>query len=228
MTTLEPIAGSELTAPESKILADLEARISSGFKGFVETGAAFKEIRDSGERPSDRLYRATHATFEDYCREVWGLDQSTVYRLIDASDIAGILETSPIGDVSLPSESVARQLAPLAGKPEKLIKAWAQATETHGPKPTAKQVREIVQPIVFRDSMRKQGYLDKPATPTEHVEARKTPTPTPVDPPAEVIEDAEIVDLAVELAAVTASVREALRAGATTQEVWDAYQEGLS
>ena len=42
-------------------LAELELVIERGLKTFVEVGAALLGIRDG------RLYRETHATFEDYC-----------------------------------------------------------------------------------------------------------------------------------------------------------------
>ncbi len=51
-------------------LADLEAVIGRGLDTFVEVGLALGAIHER------RLYRATHSTFEDYCRERWGMDRT--------------------------------------------------------------------------------------------------------------------------------------------------------
>lgn len=54
-----------------------------------------------------KLHRATHGTFEEYCREKWGMSASRAYRLMDASEIM-----SPIGDKSsITTESQARELS---------------------------------------------------------------------------------------------------------------------
>lgn len=57
----------QLTTTESSKLCQLESTIEAGLKTFVEVGSALMEIRDS------RLYRQEFGTFEDYCRERWGM-----------------------------------------------------------------------------------------------------------------------------------------------------------
>lgn len=80
MPAIEP-----LNVVEADELADCEQRIASGIKAFRDVGQALKHVRDF------RLYRATHATFEDYCRERWGWSRQRGYQLVDAAEaIAGL------------------------------------------------------------------------------------------------------------------------------------------
>lgn len=120
-------------------LAGCEARIERGLATFVDVGQALLEVRD------DRLYRAAHGTFEDYCRERWGLSRKRAYDLTAAAEVSAAV--SPNGDTpSPPNEAVARELAPLRSDPPRLREAWSEAVEEHGPEPTAAQVREKVRP----------------------------------------------------------------------------------
>ena len=68
-----------------------------------EAGAALATIRDT------RLYRATHATFEDYCRARRGIARQTAYQLISA---AGVVENVRNCVQTLPVNE--RQVRPLA------------------------------------------------------------------------------------------------------------------
>jgi hypothetical protein len=86
-------------------LTELEDVIQRGMDTFVEVGAALFEIRD------DRLYRASHTTFEDYCQERWGMSRRHANRTIEAASVAGIL--GPIGPKPA-TESVAREIARLS------------------------------------------------------------------------------------------------------------------
>jgi hypothetical protein len=43
------------------------------------------EIRDG------RLYRETHGTFDDYCREGWGFSRHRASQLITAAEVVGEL-----------------------------------------------------------------------------------------------------------------------------------------
>ncbi len=54
-------------------------------EGLMVLDAAVR-IRDSG-KPSQRLYRDTHDTFEEYCRDRWGYSKSRANQFIDASCI---------------------------------------------------------------------------------------------------------------------------------------------
>ena len=128
-----------LAVRERTRFAACEARIERGLATFVEVGEALLEIRDS------RLYRAEHATFEDYCRARWGISRPRAYELMHASEVVGAVSANA-DTPTPPNEAVARELAPLRDDPEKLREAWQDAVEEHGPAPTAKQVRQHVRP----------------------------------------------------------------------------------
>lgn len=78
VTIIEP---ADLTPTEAERLDNLETVISSGMRSFVEVGTALAVIRD------DRLYRASHRTFEAYVADKWGWNRSTAYKYIYASDV---------------------------------------------------------------------------------------------------------------------------------------------
>ena len=124
-----------VTASEAERLAALEATIAQGLQTFVDVGNALLEIRDS------RLYRTTHGTFEDYCRERWGFSRPRAYQLIDAAQVAGNLST--LVDTPIKSET---HLRPLAGLPPELQReAWAAAVQTApNGKVTAAHVQIVV------------------------------------------------------------------------------------
>lgn len=118
-------------------LAACEGVIERGLATFVEVGEALLRIRDG------RLYRGAHGSFEEYCRDRWDMDRVHAHRHIQAAEITDVLSKDNIAPAP-PNLRVARELAPLRSEPEQLREAWADAVEQHGPKPTAKQVREIV------------------------------------------------------------------------------------
>jgi len=118
-------------------LAENEAAIERGVLGYVEAGMALADIRDR------RLYRDQHPTFEAYCRQRWGFARRTAYQLIDAAGVVSVL----CANAHIPSprsEGVARELVPLRDTPDRLRETWAATVEKHGPDPTAKQVRAII------------------------------------------------------------------------------------
>jgi hypothetical protein len=124
-----------LTRAETIALDDCEQRIERGLKTFFEVGAALIAIRDN------RLYRASHGTFELYCRERWNMTPQHANRLALAAGVVASME--PIGSIPQPStESQARELAkvPEADRTD----VWAEAVERTGGKPTAKAVSDVV------------------------------------------------------------------------------------
>jgi phage N-6-adenine-methyltransferase len=123
-----------MTTVVTTTLVECEAIIERGLGTFVEVGEALLAIRD------ERLYRDTHGTFEDYCRERWGFNRQRASQLIGAAEVSNMLDNAP------PNARVAAELAPLRAEPEVVREAWAQAVEQHGPTPTAAQVREVVEP----------------------------------------------------------------------------------
>lgn len=124
-----------LTAAEADLLEVAEATIERGIRTFVEVGQALASVRDN------KLYRATHDTFEDYCRERWNLERATAYRAIQSAQVSAIL--SPIGE-EINNEAQARELAPLLETPDEMRAAFSEAIERSNGKPTAAVIREVV------------------------------------------------------------------------------------
>jgi protein gp37 len=77
---------NELSA--SPNLDQLEAIIERGLSTFIEVGTALLEIRNG------RLYRATHATFEEYCEKRWHFSRPRAYQLMDAAQVVSNLSTN--------------------------------------------------------------------------------------------------------------------------------------
>jgi hypothetical protein len=106
-----------------------------------------------------RIYRATHDTFEAYCRERWGMSRVHAHRLIDAAGVAGNL--LPMGNVPA-TESQARPLARL--EPERQREAWSRAVETAPDgRVTAAHVASIV--AGYRGPCRAPRYRRSPRGP---------------------------------------------------------------
>jgi len=106
-----------LTKPERLKLGALEIVIKRGSQIFVEVGAALAEIRE------ERLYRETHATFEDYCQARWGWSRQRSAQLIQASAVVGTLST--IVDKPPQNEGQARELAKVPE--EERADVWREA-----------------------------------------------------------------------------------------------------
>lgn len=127
--------GRALTPEEDNRLRELEATIEAGVHTFVDVGLALLEIRDS------RLYRASHPTFDAYCRERWGWDRTYAHRNIEAAKVAALL---PIGNIPA-NEAQARELVPLAHEDEQAaVEVWQELREEHGDKVTAALVKQAV------------------------------------------------------------------------------------
>ena len=139
---------NQLNPAEKRELAECRLIIQEGFQTFVEVGQALGRIQHK------RLYRATHETFEAFCRAEFDMGRSYAYRLIESSRV--IEDLSPIGDkLPLPAnESQVRILAELP-TPEQRRSAWRKVidvTEGGGSAITAKLVRSVI-----RDSVGKGG-----------------------------------------------------------------------
>lgn len=131
---------SELVV-SGRSLPELEAVIERGLTTFVDVGTALLEIREG------RLYRETHSTFEDYCRDRWGFSRVQAHRLIEASEVVATL---PIGNVTPHNEAQARELARI-DDPQQRADVWRTAVDAHGDKVTAADVRHTAQRLAVVD-----------------------------------------------------------------------------
>ncbi|MHC5855368.1 MAG: hypothetical protein ACYTXO_36810, partial [Nostoc sp.] len=68
----------ELSETEERDRLHLERRVE---RAFFEAGKALAELRDR------RLYRSTHSTFEEYCKDRFGFERRHPYRLIEAAGV---------------------------------------------------------------------------------------------------------------------------------------------
>lgn len=147
MSELAATRDRALTAGETDRLAELEQVVDRGLQTFVEVGTALAEIRDSW------LYRATHRTFADYCRERWDLGRSRAYQLIDAAAVVSTIgghsngeprEPAKIGTTPPANERQARELVPLKDDEQALVDVWRQLRDKYGDDVTAEDVRRAV------------------------------------------------------------------------------------
>jgi phage N-6-adenine-methyltransferase len=120
-------------------LDELEQTIERGLETFVEVGEALREIRDA------RLYKEQNETFEDYCRERWGMGRNFANKQIAAAEVVAALGTAvPNGP---DKDRQARELTPLREQPEEMAAAWEEATESAAEQDrtvTAADVKEAV------------------------------------------------------------------------------------
>ncbi len=132
-----PIA--PLTTEEEGDRLHLERKVE---RAFYEAGMALMQLRDR------RLYRSTHATFEDYCRDRFDYVRRRSYQLIDAAKIYNNLSEKCEQFVHiLPTrEGQVRPMSQLNASEQVL--AWETAVEEAGGKvPTGRIVKEVVQRI---------------------------------------------------------------------------------
>lgn len=128
----------KLNSEEQSNLAECEAAIERILGGFYETGGALQKIRD------ERLYRATHATFEKYCRERWGFSRQRANQLIGAS---GVIESLTTMVVKPATERQAREMIGL--DPDDQRKVWQTALETApGGLITAAHIRDTREALI--------------------------------------------------------------------------------
>jgi hypothetical protein len=109
MSSLNP--EDNLTPDEIDNLNRLEATAQDGLETFVEIGSALAEIRDR------RLYRDSHASFDEYVRDRWGVD---------------IANGHPLSQTALGADNPATPEAegqPVPARPAKPCEALAKACE---------------------------------------------------------------------------------------------------
>jgi hypothetical protein len=141
--------------------ADLAACVKAihGLRvAFWAAGNALQTIRDA------RLYRTTHATFEDYVEQRLQMGRSYAYRLIQAWPLAEAL--SPIGDTAL-NEAQVRAVLLIADQhgQEAAVTVYGAVASVEGVEFTATVLADVVKQI--RDRF-------DPATAVEEIRAYLT------------------------------------------------------
>ena len=104
-------------------------------QGFYLTGSALRELRDR------KLWRSSHGSFEEYCRDRFGFVRRQAERLIAAVAVYDNLR--PNGSQIMPTNE--RQIRELVSKePDEQRRIWDKAIERSGGKaPSGRTVEEI-------------------------------------------------------------------------------------
>lgn len=127
----------ELTEAEAADRNRLEHKVE---RAFYEAGTALAELRVR------RLYRSTHKTFEEYCRDRFGFTRANATYLITAASVVdNLINLSTNGLQILPTNE--RQVRPLTKlEPDEQMNVWQQAVEQAGNKvPSSRIVKGIVE-----------------------------------------------------------------------------------
>lgn len=167
---------------EIEQLEKCEETIEQGLGTFLDVGRALADIRDN------RLYKATHRTFERYCKDRWDLGKAAAYHKIHAYEAVALLESKkvtivtknsdeekvvPIGteksETILPrNEAQARPLSKLT--PEQQVEAWSLVLEwvNDGAKLTSYLVGKAAKQVVGQagnEALKKERKKsEKPST----------------------------------------------------------------
>nr|WP_317616608.1 hypothetical protein [Nostoc sp. 'Peltigera membranacea cyanobiont' 232] len=140
--TVSAVEVEELTDEEQSDRLLLERKVE---RAFFEAGKALAELRDR------RLYRSSHRTFEDYCRDRFGHSRRQSYLLMDAATVFdNLVEICDQFDHKLPTaEGQVRPITKL--EPQEQQEVWLRAVELAGGKvPTGRIVKDVVQRIMER------------------------------------------------------------------------------
>ncbi len=133
-----------LTIEEESDRFSLERKVE---RAFYEAGKALRALRDR------RLYRSTHVTFEEYCRDRFDFTRRRPYQLIEAAQIYDNLidKCEQIVEILPTKEGQVRPLSELDSSQQPL--AWEAAVEQAGGKvPTGRIVKDVVKRIKDNDS----------------------------------------------------------------------------
>jgi len=137
----------ELTEAEEAERHRLELKVE---RAFCEAGTALRKLREQ------HLYRSTHRTFEEYCRDRFGFTRQSANYLIAGAAVVENLTT--IGCQILPSSE--RQVRPLTKlKPNEQWEAWQQAVNlASGKVPSGRIVKTVVEQLKEKPLLRASDF----------------------------------------------------------------------
>lgn len=147
------IIAAGLSEDEKARLAEYERTIRSSMETFVKVGEAIAEIRNR------KLYRETHGTFEDYCRDTFGFTSGRARQLTTAANVAK--EIKSVTGVTLPNEKTARTVAQIPSKDRADV---VEAAAKDGPVTTARIAGEVAKrkgPPPERVEIEAEPLIDK-------------------------------------------------------------------
>lgn len=148
--------GEELSPVKQEALASLERTIDKALAEFVKVGSALNRISD------ERLYKASHSKFAEYCQARWKFSAKHAYRLMTAAKIVEQLKAGKgrVSRKSLPTREA--QVRPLAKLWETAdcdpVSIWNDALkEAKGKAPTAALISKLVNKRLGKSDAREDG-----------------------------------------------------------------------
>jgi hypothetical protein len=133
----EPVLSSQ----EASRLHELEDIIEAGLDSFLKIGLCFAEVKFL------RLHRATHATFEDYCRDRWALSLSRCNQILNTCKVFDNIIKERPQDAELLADTGEHGLRPLSRlEPELQTAAW-QLVRQIEERPRGTTIEEVVDTI---------------------------------------------------------------------------------
>ncbi|MBH8575352.1 hypothetical protein I8752_20515 [Nostocaceae cyanobacterium CENA369] len=140
------VVPEELSESEQHDRLHLERKVEHA---FYEAGKALTELRDR------RLYRSTHRTFEEYCRDRFGFTRMAAALKIASVKVIDNLSTNGLQNAPSTEDGLQilptneRQVRPMTNlEPQQQREVWQQAVNKAGGKiPSGRIVQDIVDKI---------------------------------------------------------------------------------
>jgi dGTP triphosphohydrolase len=134
-------------------LSELESVITKNFQGFYVVGCALAEIK------AGKLYRKTHVTFANYCRDRFEIAQRTAYQYIVAKNTMDNVRHGAQTEILPLSERQVRPLTRLMADAQ--VEAWKKVVQSAplDGRITAKHVSDIVSEIIGKEVKEKTKII---------------------------------------------------------------------
>lgn len=165
--TDSPAVSSMITATlspaDETFLAERCDVVRAGLKATIAVATALAEIY---EYQGGVLWKATHGSFEKFCRDRFSIGKSQAYRLRDAGAFVLEVTQSPRGDQFGPVNE--KQIRPLLRLPEeRRLPVWQSlVAETPAAKLTSRAVaKRVEQELRQIDPTPETAAINEPATP---------------------------------------------------------------